>query len=355
MTTPTQRWNATDYATNARFVSDLGQPVLDLLQPEPGERILDLCCGDGALTARLAERGATVVGVDASAELLAAARARGLDARQMDARALTFTNEFDAVFSNAALHWIPTLGPVLEGVHRALRPHGRFVGECGGHGCLAAVMTSLRAVATRRGVEIAWPWRFPTVDEFEADLAASGFEVTGRASGAETHRSSIRDGGVAPDLRRLGFRTPPRSRSSRRIRGDGGTITSVALRLARALDSRLYASPVCRTTRRGAELMRYYTQLVFVRPGKEEAFHEFEDHVLPLLAMYGGQLLLRWRYTPGVVIDTTVGDPYEVHLVAFPTADDFRRYASDDTRTTYLHLKDSAVERVMLIEGVLLS
>jgi len=101
--------------------------------------------------------------------------------------------------------------------------------------------------------------------------------------------------------------------------------------------------------------MRYYTQLVFVRPGKEEAFHEFEDHVLPLLAMYGGQLLLRWRYTPGVVIDTTVGDPYEVHLVAFPTADDFRRYASDNTRTTYLHLKDTAVERVMLIEGVLLS
>ena len=177
MTTPTQRWNATDYATNARFVSDLGQPVLDLLQPEPGERILDLCCGDGALTARVAERGATVVGVDASAELLAAACARGLDARQMDARALTFRNEFDAVFSNAALHWISTLGPVLEGVHRALRPHGRFIGECGGHGCLAAVMTSLRAVATMRGVEIAWPWRFPTVEEFETDLAASGFEA----------------------------------------------------------------------------------------------------------------------------------------------------------------------------------
>jgi len=177
MTTPTQRWNARDYATNARFVADLGEPVLDLLQPQPGERILDLGCGDGALTARLAERGTTVVGVDASAELLAAASARGLDARQMDARALTFTNEFDAVFSNAALHWIPDLVPVFEGIHRALRPHGRFVGECGGHGCLAAVVTSLRAVAARRGVEIAWPWRFPTVEEFEAYLAATGFEV----------------------------------------------------------------------------------------------------------------------------------------------------------------------------------
>ena len=101
--------------------------------------------------------------------------------------------------------------------------------------------------------------------------------------------------------------------------------------------------------------MRYYTQLVFVRPGREEDFHEFEDHVLPLLTKYSGQLLLRWRYTPGTVIATAVGNPYEIHLVAFPTADHFRRYASDDTRTTYLHLKNSAVERVMLIEGGLLS
>ena len=177
MTTPTQRWDASDYATNARFVADLGQPVLDLLEPQAGERILDLGCGDGALTARLVERGATVVGIDASAELLAAARSRGLDVRQMDARALTFTNEFDAVFSNAALHWIPVLTPALEGVHRALRPRGRFVGECGGHGCLAAVVTSLRAVAASRDVVITWPWRFPTVEEFEAHLVETGFEV----------------------------------------------------------------------------------------------------------------------------------------------------------------------------------
>ena len=101
--------------------------------------------------------------------------------------------------------------------------------------------------------------------------------------------------------------------------------------------------------------MRYYTQLVFLRPGKEAAFHEFEDHVLPLMAIYGGQLLLRWRHAPGVVIETAVGDPYEVHLVAFPTAEDFRNYANDDARQSFLHLKDSAVERVLLIEGVLLS
>jgi SAM-dependent methyltransferase len=174
---PTQRWDATDYATNARFVSDLGEPVLDLLDPQPGERVLDLGCGDGALTTRLVERGAIVVGVDASPDLLAAARARDLDARLMDVRALTFADEFDAVFTNAVLHWIPVLEPVLVGVHRALRPRGRFVGEFGGHGCLAAITTSLRAVAARRGVEIELPWHFPTPEDFEGRLASAGFEI----------------------------------------------------------------------------------------------------------------------------------------------------------------------------------
>ena len=172
-----QTWNAADYAANARFVSDLGQPVLDLLDPQPGERILDLGCGDGALTARLIERGAIVVGVDASPDMVQAARARGLDVRVMDAAELTFTHEFDAVFTNAVLHWIPAMDPVLQGVGRALRPRGRFVGEFGGHGCCAAVTTALRAVAARRGVALELPWYFPTAEAFEARLASAGFDV----------------------------------------------------------------------------------------------------------------------------------------------------------------------------------
>lgn len=172
-----QQWNAADYASHARFVSDLGQPVFDLLQPQAGERILDLGCGDGALTEQLAARGSIVVGIDTSADLLAAARARGLDVRLVDAQALAFVGEFDAVFSNAVLHWIPDLTPVLSGVHRALRSHGRFVGEFGGHGCVAAVCTALRAVAARHGVDITLPWNFVTVEEFEASLAATGFEA----------------------------------------------------------------------------------------------------------------------------------------------------------------------------------
>jgi SAM-dependent methyltransferase len=170
-----QQWNAADYASNARFVSDLGAPVLDLLQPRAGERILDVGCGDGALTAAIAAAGAGVLGVDTASEMLAAARARGLDVHAADARQLPFHAEFDAVFTNAVLHWVPDLEPVLHGVRRALRPQGRFVGEFGGHGCVAAVCTALRAVASARGIGLALPWNFMTGDDFEDALRAAGF------------------------------------------------------------------------------------------------------------------------------------------------------------------------------------
>ena len=175
--TGNQQWKAAEYAEHARFVADLAaDPLLDLLQPRPGERILDVGCGDGALTERVVAAGATVVGIDASAEMIDAARARGLDARLVDARALPFQDEFDAALSNAVLHWITDLDQVLEGVRRALQPGGRFVGECGGHACVAAVATALSAVAVRHGVTLTLPWRFRTVDDFSAALEASGLD-----------------------------------------------------------------------------------------------------------------------------------------------------------------------------------
>jgi SAM-dependent methyltransferase len=103
---PANSWSPTDYARNAAFVPELGRAVVALLAPRPGERILDLGCGDGVLTAALVEAGAEMVGVDASPAMVEAARARGLDARVMDGQALAFEAEFDAVFSNAALHWM---------------------------------------------------------------------------------------------------------------------------------------------------------------------------------------------------------------------------------------------------------
>ena len=120
----TQTWDPKTYAKNARFVSDLGSPVLELLSPQPGERILDLGCGDGVLTKKLAELGCEVVAVDSSALQVEAARRLGLEAYVMNGEELLYREEFDAVFSNAVLHWIQRADVMIEGVYRSLRPGG---------------------------------------------------------------------------------------------------------------------------------------------------------------------------------------------------------------------------------------
>jgi trans-aconitate methyltransferase len=149
-----QTWNSEAYAANGRFVATLASAVVDLLAPKPGEEILDLGCGDGALTEQIAATGVIVTGVDASPAMLAAARernlqsARGITFEHHDATALPYNQQFDAVFSNAALHWIAGISgqqAMLAGVHRALRPGGRFVAEMGGHGNIAAIRTALQA------------------------------------------------------------------------------------------------------------------------------------------------------------------------------------------------------------------
>jgi len=174
-----QSWDADAYARTARFVSDLGVPLVDLLAPRPGERVLDLGCGDGALTQELARRGADVVGVDASPSMVAAARRRGLDARLADGQDLAFDAEFDAVFSNAAIHWMPRQAAVVAGVRRALRPRGRFVAEFGGDGNVQAIREALHAELARRDIDAAGcdPWTFPTARAFGALLADVGFVI----------------------------------------------------------------------------------------------------------------------------------------------------------------------------------
>lgn len=174
-----QKWDPERYAKNARFVADLGMPVVELLAPMPGERILDLGCGDGALTARLAAMGCKVMGVDASPELVAAARELGLDARTVDGQKLAFQGDFDAVFSNAALHWMLHPDDVIAGVHRALKPGGRFVAEMGGHGCIASIKEALLAALDRRGLDgrPAIPWYFPTAEDYSARLIKAGFVI----------------------------------------------------------------------------------------------------------------------------------------------------------------------------------
>ena len=174
-----QDWDPNQYARTARFVADLGQPVVDLLDPRPGERILDLGCGDGPLTAKLAEMGVDVVGVDSSAEQIAAAKKLGLDARVMDGAHLTFENEFDAVFSNATLHWILDADAVIGGVFRALKPGGRFVAEMGGENNVVTIKRGLIAALNKRDIdgEALVPWYFPGPAEYGPRLEAAGFTI----------------------------------------------------------------------------------------------------------------------------------------------------------------------------------
>ena len=179
---PRQLWKADRYAENAPFVPALGQPVLDLLNVRPGERILDLGCGDGVLTEKIAALGAEVVGVDSSPDMVEAAKRRGLDARAASGYSLPFNREFDAVFSNAALHWMKdNPDAVIAGVNRALKPGGRFVGEMGGHGNVASITVALLTTLERRNIgnpASLIPWYYPTVDGYRAKLEAGGFAVT---------------------------------------------------------------------------------------------------------------------------------------------------------------------------------
>lgn len=175
----TQHWDPDSYAEHARFVSELGAPVADLLDAKPGERVLDLGCGDGALTERFRQAGCRVVAIDSSPEQVWAALERGLDAHIVDARHLAFDTEFDAVFSNAVLHWIQDPDQVLTGVWRALRPGGRFVGEFGGVGCVASIRDAFTAALGVRQIDAATidPWYFPSAEQYRIRLEACGFLV----------------------------------------------------------------------------------------------------------------------------------------------------------------------------------
>lgn len=173
-----QRWDPRRYQENAGFVAVLGAPLFEMLAPKAGERILDLGCGDGALTEKIAAI-ATVVAVDASADQIKAARARGLDAHVVNGTKLAFEAEFDAVFSNAALHWMRDPDAVIAGVWRALRPGGRFVAECGGAGNVELILRALVVALERRGLDgrAAIPWYFPAPEEYRARLERRGFVV----------------------------------------------------------------------------------------------------------------------------------------------------------------------------------
>ena len=179
----TSKWDAADYARVGGFVAELGGAALDLLDPQRGERILDVGCGEGTLTNKIVERGATVLGIDNSPEMIAAARAKGIDAVLMDAANIPFTSEFDAAFSNATLHWVLDKEQAARAIFRALRAGGRFAGEMGGEGNLKKLREALDEELIIRGyappVE-ASNW-YASPEEFAAVYEAAGFrEVDAR-------------------------------------------------------------------------------------------------------------------------------------------------------------------------------
>ena len=173
----TSKWDAADYARVGAFVAELGQAALDLLDPQPGERILDVGCGEGTLTRKITERGATVLGVDNSPEMIAAARANGVDAVQLAAEDMQFFAEFDAAFSNATLHWVLHKEQAARAIFRALKAGGRFAGEMGGEGNLRMLREALDEELIIRGyvppVE-ASNW-YASPEEFAAVYEAAGF------------------------------------------------------------------------------------------------------------------------------------------------------------------------------------
>jgi SAM-dependent methyltransferase len=176
----TQTWDTQAYAQNAAFVHGLAGGVLEWLAPQSGERVLDLGCGDGQLTQRIAATGAIVTGVDASPSMVAAARARGVAVNEAPAESLPYPDgTFDAVFSNAALHWVRDQDSMMAEVHRVLKPGGRFVAEMGGHGNIAAIRVALIAVLARHGFgdrEDGVNY-YPTPEAYARRLARHGFNV----------------------------------------------------------------------------------------------------------------------------------------------------------------------------------
>ena len=176
----TQTWDPQAYGKNGAFVHELAGGVLEWLSAQPGEHILDLGCGDGQLTQRICATGAVVRGVDASPEMAASARSRGIAVDESSAASLPYASAtFDAVFSNAALHWMRDQDAVLAQVKRVLKPAGRFVAEMGGHGNIAAIRVALMAVLARHGFgdrEEGVNY-YPTANAYAQRLARHGFKV----------------------------------------------------------------------------------------------------------------------------------------------------------------------------------
>jgi trans-aconitate methyltransferase len=178
----TNQWDAGQYDAKHAFVYEKAKVLVDLLAPKAGERILDLGCGTGVLTAEIAGRGAEILGIDQSEEMVGQAKSKfpTLKFEVVDATQLKFEAEFDAVFSNAVLHWIPEAEKVIRGVSRALKPGGRFVAEFGGKGNIQTLVRAFHSAFAALGIrepEGVSPWFYPSIAEYSGLLERHELEV----------------------------------------------------------------------------------------------------------------------------------------------------------------------------------
>ena len=229
----TQAWNPEAYAAHGSFVHNLADGVLEWLAPHPRERILDIGCGDGQLTVRPMAMGVEVTGIDLSADMIAAARVRGVNAIEASAEQLPFADaSFDALFSNAALHWIKDHDAMLGEAHRVLKPGGRFVAEFGGHGNIAAIRAALISTLERHGFHGREDGvnYYPTPEAYARRLTQHGFTV--RRSELIPRPTPLGEGGMAEWIRlfRRGvFDSLPESLRDTVVRESTKTLANVLL------------------------------------------------------------------------------------------------------------------------------
>ena len=177
------KWNANLYDDKHSFVSQYGESVLELLAAKPGERILDLGCGTGDLAKQMQQAGTEVVGIDSSPDMIAKAKNKfpELNFGVVDATGFHFDEPFDAVFTNATLHWIKNADAVIQNVYSSLKTGGRFVGEFGGKGNTSLMMAAAATVLKKHGYvkdSFVLPWYYPSTAEYATKLEAGGFRVT---------------------------------------------------------------------------------------------------------------------------------------------------------------------------------
>lgn len=174
-----QSWNAKKYVDHAAFVANHGNPVVDLLDLKEGERILDLGCGDGTLTSQIEKSGANVHGVDSSSSVVDSAISRSLSAEAGSGDSLTYSDEFDAVFSNAALHWMTNYQSTIRYVYSALKPNGRFICELGGKSNVLSLVQAMDKVFSAHAElgKFIHPWFFPSAEFYQEQLEMAEFKV----------------------------------------------------------------------------------------------------------------------------------------------------------------------------------